>query len=165
MKRAPVVVVVVLCAVFGVPPTASAAGSYGAVVEKGVRGCTAEDQAGIVICFDAPGVNRRSQGVFLQVWRGAGPYLGLRPTDTAMLRVRSMSVAAGIPEEGRTVITYVARADRVLPLLACNDHFRFQGSNGDIRLVSFVSDCKPAEAAVRSARARRGGGACSGQRR
>ncbi|MEO7423166.1 MAG: hypothetical protein ABIU87_12325 [Ornithinibacter sp.] len=142
MKRASVAVVVVLCAVFGIPPTAFAAGSYGAVVEKGVRGCTADDQTGIVICFEAPSVNPRSQGVFLQVWQAVSPYLQWRTTDTATLRVRSVSVGAGTPQEGRPVTTYAARADRVLPLLACNDDFRFQASNGNIRLVSIVSDCK-----------------------
>ena len=47
MKRAWVVVIVVLYAVFGIPPSAFASGSYGAVLEKGVRGCTTDDLTGI----------------------------------------------------------------------------------------------------------------------
>ena len=143
MKRASVVVVFLLWAVFGTPPTAFASGSYGAVVEKGVRGCATDDLTGIVICFEAPSVNPESRGVFLQVWRAASPYLGWGHTNTATMRVRSVSGTAGTPQAGRPVVTYVARADLVLPLLACRDDFRFQASNGSIWPERIVSDCKP----------------------
>ena len=142
MKRAPVVVLVLLWAV-GIPPTASASGSYGAVVEKGVRGCATDGPTGIVICFEAPTVNPKSRDVFLQLWRAASPSLGWGHTNTATMRVRSVSVTAGTPQAGRPVVTYVARADLVLPLLACRDDFRFHASNGRIWPERIVSDCKP----------------------
>lgn len=136
--------VVVLCALFGVPPMAFASGSYGAVVENGVRGCTTDDVTGIVICFEAPSVNPHSRGVFLQVWPAARGYFGWGHPDAVTLRVRSVSVTAGTPQAGTPVITYVARADRVLPELVCSDDFRFHRSNGSAQLESLVSDCKPA---------------------
>ena len=143
MKRAWVVVIVVLCAVLGIPPSAFASGSYGAVVEKGVRGCATDDLTGIVICFESPSVNLKSRGVFLQVWRAASPYFGWAHTNTATMRVRSVSVTAGTAQAGRSVVTYSARADLVLPRLACRDDFRFQSSNGSIWPERIVSDCKP----------------------
>ena len=142
MMRAPGVVVV-LSALFAVPPMASASGSYGAVVEHGVRGCTIDDETGIVICFEAPNVNPQSRGVFLRVWPAASIYFGGGHTDAVTVRVRSVSVSAGTPPAGTSVITYVARADRVLPPLECSDVFRFGASNGRSQLQSVVSDCKP----------------------
>lgn len=130
MKRASVFVVVLLCAAFGIPPMAFAAGSYGAVVEKGVRGCTTDNDTGIVICFEAPSVNAQSRGVFLEVWPAASPYFGWGHPPTATLRVRSVSVTVATPPAGRPVITYLARADRVLSLLECSDGLRFHASNG-----------------------------------
>ena len=143
MKRASVVVSVLLCAVFGIPPTAFASGSYGAVVEKGVRGCTTDDLTGIVICFESPSVDLKSRGVFLEVWQAASPSFGWGHTNTATMRVRSMFVTAGTSPSGRPVVTYSARADLVMPRLACRDDFRFQSSNGSIWPERIVSDCKP----------------------
>ncbi|HSF99067.1 MAG TPA: hypothetical protein VLA55_10280, partial [Ornithinibacter sp.] len=143
MKRASVVVVVLLLSVFWTLPTADASGSYGAVVEKGVRGCTTDHETGIVICFESPSVNSESRRVFLRLWPAASPHVGWGDAAAAMMRVRSVSVTVGPPDAGRPVIAYVARADRVLPLLGCSDGFRFRESDGAIRLQSFVSDCKP----------------------
>ena len=143
MKRASVVVVVLLSSVFCGLPTAHASGSYGAVVEKGMRGCTTDHETRIVICFEAPSVNAQSRGLFLDVWPAAGSSFGRGGTTSATMRVRSVSVTAGTPRAGRPVTTYVARADRVLPLLECRDDFRFRASNGTIRLQSVVSDCRP----------------------
>jgi hypothetical protein len=143
MKRASVVVVVLLFAVFWTLPTAHASGSYGAVVEKGMRGCTTDHETGIVICFESPSVSPQSRVAFLDVWPAAVPYLGWGATTAATMRVRSVSVTAGPPHAGRPAISYVARTDRVLPLLECTDDFRFHASNGTVRLQSFVSDCRP----------------------
>ncbi|GAA4412907.1 hypothetical protein GCM10023168_35290 [Fodinibacter luteus] len=142
MKRASVVVVALVCAVFGLPPAAFAAGSYGAVVERGLRGCTTDDETGIVICFEAPSVNAESRDVFLEVWPAATAYFGWGRPATATMRVRSVSVTVATPRAGRTVMTYLARADRVLSLLECSDRLRFHSSNGTIRLQSLVSDCE-----------------------
>jgi hypothetical protein len=142
MKRASVVVAILLCAVFGIPPTAFAAGSYGAVVEKGVRGCTADKQTGVVICFQAPGVNVQSRGVFLEVWPAASPYFRWGRPPTATLRVLSVSVTVVTPPAGQPVTTYLAHADRVMSLLDCSDTLRFHASHGTIRLQSLVSDCE-----------------------
>ena len=142
MKRASVVVGALVCAVFGVPPTAFAAGSYGAVVEKGLRGCTTDNETGIVICFEAPSVNAQSRGVFLEVWPAASPYFGWGHPPTTTLRVRSVSVTDATSPAGKPVITYLARADRVLSLLECSDGLRFHESNGTIWLQSKVSDCE-----------------------
>lgn len=143
MKRASVVVVVLLCSVLGTPPTAHAAGSYGAVVEKGMRGCTTDHETGIVMCFEAPSVNPESREVFLQVWPAAIPYVARGGTTAATMWVRSVVVAAGIPRAGRSDITYLVRVDRVLPHLACSDEFRFHASDGSILLQGVVSDCTP----------------------
>jgi hypothetical protein len=123
---------------------AIASGSYGAVVENGVRGCTTDDATGIVICFEAPTVDPHSRGVFLQVWPAARAYFGRSHADAVTLRVRSVSVTAGTAQASTTGITYVARADRVLPELTCSDDFRFHGSHGSVQLESLVSACKPA---------------------
>ena len=143
MKRASVVVSVLLCAVFGIPPTAFASGSYGAVVEKGVRGCTTDDLTRIVICFESPSVNLKSRGVFLEVWQAASPSFGRSHTNTATMRVRSMFVTTGTSPAGRPVVTYSARADLVFPLLACREDFRFHASDGSIWPEPIVSACKP----------------------
>jgi len=105
MKRAWVVVIVVLCAVLGIPPSAFASGSYGAVVEKGVRGCTTDDLTGIVICFESPSVNPKSRGVFLQVWRAASPYFDWGHTNTATMRVPGED-SSGVWEERFGEIQY-----------------------------------------------------------
>lgn len=143
MKRASVFVVVLLCSVLGTPPTAHAAGSYGAVVEKGMRGCITDTEPGIVICFEAPSVNPESRAVFLHVWPAASPYFDWGGATTATMRVRSVVVAGGAPQATRSEITYLARVDLLLPLLACSDDLRFHSSNGSIRLQRAVSDCKP----------------------
>ena len=143
MKRASVVVVVLLSSVFCALPTAHASGSYGAVVEKGMRGCTTDHETPIVICFEAPGVNAQSRGLFLDVWPTAGSSFGPGGSTSATMRVRSVSVQAGTPQAGRPMISYVVRTDRVLPLLACRDDFRFRASNGTVRLQRVVSDCTP----------------------
>lgn len=141
MKRARVVLLVVACAACGLTPTASASGSYGAVVEKGVRGCTADGGTAIVICFEAPSVNARSRSVFLRAWPAASPYFGWGRASSAMLLVRSVSVTDQTPRAGTPVATYVARADLVLRELACTDDFRFHASSRHIGLESFTSHC------------------------
>jgi hypothetical protein len=142
MKRASVVVVFLLWAVLGTPPTAFASGSYGAVVEKGVRDCTTDRGSGVVICFESPSVNSQSRGMFLQAWRTAHLYLARWDTGPAMLRVRTMSASAAISPLGRRVITYLASTDLVTPELVCRDDFRFLASDGAVRLESFLSACK-----------------------
>jgi hypothetical protein len=139
MNRASVVVLGVLCAVLGMPQTASAAGSYGAVVEKGVRGCTRESESRVVICFQSPGVNSRSRSIFLQAWHSTNHYLARWDSGPATLRVRTVVAVQG----SRPVGTYVATADLVMPRLACRDDFRFHASDGVVQLRSFVSDCQP----------------------
>ena len=143
MNRTSVVMALLCAAVLGFPPTASAAGSYGAVVEKGVRDCTTDWDSGVVICFESPTVDSPSRGMFLQAWRTAHPHLARWDTGPAMLRVRTMSASAAIPPGGRRVLTYLARTDLVMPELVCRDDFRFLGSDGAVRLESFVSACKP----------------------
>src|SRR6476620_5987910 len=113
MNRASVVVVGLLCAVLGMPQTTSAAGSYGAVVEKRVRGCTTDPASRVVICFESPSVNSQSRGVFLQAWRAAHVYLARWDTGPPTLRVRAVSVtvtAASSPTS-RPGLTYLATAD------------------------------------------------------
>ena len=143
MLKESVVIAALLCAVVGMPQTASAAGSYGAVVEKGVRGCTTDPQSGVVICFQSPSVNSQSRGMFLQVWRAADFYPARWDTGSATLFVRAVSVSAESPPSSRPVLTYLASADLVTPQLACREDFRFQASGGVVRLESFVSACKP----------------------
>ena len=143
MKRAAVVAIVLVSAVFGVPPSALASGSYGAVVEKGVRDCTTDDLTGVAICFEAPSVDLRSRGVFLQVWRAASPYFAWSHANTATMRVRSVSRTVETSQAGRPAVTYIARADVVSPLLACRDDFRFRASNGSMWPERIVSDCQP----------------------
>ena len=143
MKRAAVVVVPVLLCVFCTLPTAQASGTYGVVVEKGMRGCTTHHETGIVICFEAPSVNAQSRGIFLDVWPAASPSVGWAGSTSATMRVRSVSVTVATSPAGREEISYVARTDRVLPLLECSEEFRFQASNGTIRLQGLVSDCEP----------------------
>lgn len=144
MKRASIVLVVVSFAIFATPPTARASGTYGAVVEKGVRGCTTDDELGIVICFAAPSVNQQSRSAFLQVWSAARSYFRWDRTDAAMLRVRSVSPAVGTPPVGAPAVTFVAHADLVLPALGCTDNFLFHTFNGNTQLESFANDCGPA---------------------
>ena len=147
MARESVVIAAVLGAVVGMPQTASAAGSYGAVVEKGFRGCTTAPQSGVVICFRSPSVNSQSRDMFLQVWRAADFHPAPWDTGPATLFVRAVSVSAESPTASapasRPVLTYLADADLVLPQLACREDFRFQASDGVVRLESFVSACTP----------------------
>lgn len=143
MKRASVVVLLLLCSVLWAPATAHASGSYGAVVEKGLRGCISDDETGIVVCFEAPSVNPESRAVFLQAWPAASPSFVWGATTTATLRVRSVVMTVRNPPEGESVITYVAHVDRVMPLLACSDDLRFRSSDGSVRLQRVVSDCMP----------------------
>jgi hypothetical protein len=143
MNRTSVVMALMCAAALGFPPTTSAAGSYGAVVEKGVRDCTVDRDSGVVICFESPSVNSQSRGLFLQAWRTAHLHLARWDTGPAMLRVRTMSVSAAISPRDRRVITYLASADLVLPELVCRDDFRFLASDGAVRLESFLSACQP----------------------
>jgi hypothetical protein len=143
MNRTSVVMALSCAAVLGFPPTTSAAGSYGAVVERGVRDCTTDLDSRVVICFESPSVNSQSRGMFLQAWRTAHLYLARWDTGPAMLRVRTMSVSAAISPRDRRVITYLASADLVLPELVCRDDFRFLASDGAVRLESFLSACQP----------------------
>ena len=144
MKRASVVVVLLVCSVLWTPPTAHASGSYGAVVEKGLRGCITDDsEPGIVVCFEAPSVTPEARALFLQAWPAASPYFAWGATTTATMRVRSVVMTGRTPSAGRSVITYVARVGRVMPRLACSDDLRFQSSDGSIRLLRVVNDCTP----------------------
>ena len=124
------------------PQTASAAGSYGAVVEKGVRGCTTDPQSGVVICFQSPSVDALSRRMFLQVWRAADFSPARWDAGPATLFVRAVSVSAESPPASRPVFTYLASADLVRPRLACREDFWFQASDGVVRLESFASDCE-----------------------
>jgi len=143
MNRASVVVVGVLCAVLGMPQTASAAGSYGAVVEKGVRGCTTESESRVVICFESPGVNSRSRSMFLQAWHATHHYLPRWDSGPATMRVRTMVAVPGSQPVNRQVAAYRATTDLVTPRLACRDDLRFHAWDGVVRLESLVSDCTP----------------------
>ena len=143
MNRTSVVMALLCAAVLGFPPTASAAGSYGAVVEKGVRDCTTDWDSGVVICFESPSVNSHSRDMFLQAWRTAHFHLARWDTGPATLRVRTVSVTAASLSGGRPVLTYLASADLLMPELACHDDFRFVASDGAVRLESFLSACKP----------------------
>jgi hypothetical protein len=143
MNRTSVVMALMCAAALGFPPTTSAAGSYGAVVEKGIRDCAIDRDSGVVICFESPSVNSQSRGLFLQAWRTAHLYLARWDTGPAMLRVRTMSVSAVISPRDRRVITYLVSTDLVTPELVCRDDFRFLGSDGAVRLESFVSACTP----------------------
>ena len=143
MKRDAVVIAALMCVVVGMPQTAAAAGSYGAVVEKGVRGCTAAPGSDLVICFASPSVNSQSQGLFLQAWRSAHLYVARWDTGPAMLRVRDVSVSAqGLPASP-PALTYRAAADLVMPELRCRDEFRFHAAKGVARLRSIISVCEP----------------------
>jgi hypothetical protein len=140
MGRDPVVVAALLVAVVGAPQTASAAGSYGAIVEKGMRGCTTDPESGVVICFESPSVDSPSRGTFLQAWRAAD--VSFPPWDDvpAALFVRAVSVSAQGTPAGRPVFTY-ARADLIMPRLACREVFWFQSSDSAVRSVNHVSTC------------------------
>lgn len=143
MNRASVAVVALLCAVVGMPQSASAAGSYGAVVEKGVRGCTDNPVSRIVVCFESPTVNSPSRGMLLPTWRAAHFYLGPWDTGPVTLRVRAVSKTTTLPSGSRPVLTYLAKADHVTPEMSCRDDFQFESSDGVVRLTSVVSACKP----------------------
>ena len=139
MKIERVVVVALLCAVVGMPQVSSAAGSYGAVVEKGFRGCTIAPESGVVICFQSLTVNSRSRGMFLQASRAADLSLARWDTGPATLFVRAFSVSADRPPSH----TYLASADLVMPRLACRGDFRFRVSEGVVGLESFAGACTP----------------------
>ncbi len=109
MKRAAVVAIVLVSAVFGVPPSALASGSYGAVVEKGVRDCTTDDLTEVAICFEAPSVDLRSRGVFLQVWRAASPYFAWSHAHTGH-HAGAISVPHGRDLSSRQAGGHVHRA-------------------------------------------------------
>jgi hypothetical protein len=143
MNRVSVVVVALVCSVLGMPQTTSAAGSYGAVVEKGVRDCTTDRESGVVVCFESHSVSSQSRDLFLQAWRSAHVSLARWDTWPAMLRVRAVSATAASPPSGRQVLTYLASADHVMPQLVCRDEFRFQGSSSVDPLPRFVSTCQP----------------------
>ena len=143
MNRALVVVVVLSCAALGMPQASSAAGSYGAVVEKGVRDCATEWESGVVICFESPSANYLPHGAFLKAWHAAHFYLARSDTSPATVRVRAVSVSVkGLPG-GRPVLTYLARADLVMSDMACREDLQFQASNGDVQLESLASACEP----------------------
>ena len=136
-------VLALLCAVLGMPQTTSAAGSYGAVVERGVRDCTTDTESGVVICFESRSVNSQSRDMVLEMWRTAHLYLARWDNGPAMLRVRAMSVTDAGPPGERPVLTYLASADLVIADLVCQDDFRFVASDGAVRLESLLSTCKP----------------------
>ena len=143
MQTKAVVLAARLCAVVGMPQTAAAAGSYGAVVEQGVRGCTTAPGSDLLICFDSPSVSSQSQGLFLQAWRSAHLYVAGWDSGPAMLRVRDVSASAQGPPASPPALTYRATADLVMPELRCCDEFRFHASNGVARLGSIISVCEP----------------------
>ena len=142
-RRRTSALVSLLCSVLWTPSTAHASGSYGAVVEKGLRGCISDNGTGIVVCFEAPSVNPESRALFLQAWPAASPFFVRGATTTETLRVRSVVMTARTPPAGESEVTYVARVDRVMPLLACSDDLRFHSSDGSVRLQGVVSDCTP----------------------
>lgn len=139
IKRQLVVVAALLCAVVGMPQMSSAAGSYGAVVEKGFRGCTTAPESGVVICFQSPTVNSRSGGMFLQAWRAADLYLARWDSGPATMFVRAVIVSADSPP----ALTYVASADLVMPQLACREEYRFRALDSVVRLESVAIACTP----------------------
>ena len=143
MRRLSLVIVALVGAVVGMPQTTSAAGSYGAVVEKGFRGCATDPASGVVICFESPGVSSQSRSAFLQAWRAAHFHPTRSDAGPATLFVRTVSVTAESPQASRPVVTYVATADLVMPDTACREDFRFRSSGGVVQLVSVVITCKP----------------------
>lgn len=143
MNRGLIVLAALSCAAIAVPQTAAAAGSYGAVMEKGVRGCTADQDSRLVLCFESPSVNQESRAMFLQGWPAAHLSLARWDTAAATLRIRSVSVLAPRVTTSGPVLSYLARADHVTPDLACRDNFQFESSEGAVRLTSLVSACKP----------------------
>jgi len=143
MKRQSVVMVALLCAVVTLPQTTSAAGSYGAIVEKGFRGCLTDSRSGVVICFQSPTVNSQARGVFLQAWRSAPVHLAGSGSGPTTLFVRAVSARASSPQDGPPVVTYLASADLVGPDLACTADFRISGVDGVERLEGLVIACSP----------------------
>jgi hypothetical protein len=118
MKTDWVVIAALLGAVLGMPQTASAAGSYGAVVEKGMRGCTTDPQSETVICFESPGVSLRSRDLFLEAWRAAHVSPTRRVAGPATLYVLTSCVRAERPPAAGAVPTYLAGAAVVAPCAA-----------------------------------------------
>ena len=143
MKRQSVVTVALLCAVVGMPQTTSAAGNYGAIVEKGVRGCVTDPRSGVVICFESPTVNSQSRSAFLQAWRSVHLHPVRSDAGPTTLFVRTVSVGAASTQDSRPVLTYLASADLVMPEMACTADFRFRASDGVMRLTSLVIACLP----------------------
>ena len=143
MRRLSLVIVALVGAVVGMPQTTSAAGSYGAVVEKGFRGCATDPASGVVICFESPSVSSQSRNAFLQAWRAAHFHPTRSDAGAATLFVRTVSVTAEGPQASRPVLTYVATADLVMPDTACREDFRFRASYGVVQLVSVVITCTP----------------------
>ena len=107
MTRASFVIAASLCAAVAMPQTAAAAGSYGAVVEKGFRGCATAPESAVVICFQSPSVSSQSKGRFLQAWRAVDFCLAPWNTEPATWYVRAVSVRnEGLPAN-RPVLTYL----------------------------------------------------------
>lgn len=137
-----VVLVAVLCAVVGMPQTASAGGSYGAVVEKGLRGCTTDPTAGTVICFESPTVSPLSRLLFLKSWRAAHfdfPAWGARPTT---MSVRTVAVGSAASPGGRPpLLSHATSADLLMSGRTCSAEFHFRTSNGVLHLQRLISVC------------------------
>jgi hypothetical protein len=143
MTTGPVVFAAVLCAVVGMPPTASDAGSYGAVVEKGFRDCATAPESAVVICFQSPSVTYQSRGMFLQAWRAADVDFARWDSEPATLFVREVSVATESLPPSRRVLTYMSSADLVTPEKACREDMQFQASDGVVGSESSVSARTP----------------------
>lgn len=152
MKTASVVAVVLSCSVLGSPQGASAAGSYGAIVERGVRDCTTAPQSALVICFESPSVDSDSRDTFLQAWRAAPPTLTLWDSGARMVRVRAVSATSTSAPSGRAAFTCLARADHLARDLVCRDDFGFQASQRVVRMERFASACEPRSKGMASTR-------------
>jgi len=143
MRTATVLVGVLSCAVLAIPQTASAAGNYGAVVERGVRDCRTAPGGGRVICFEAPSVSPESRDLFLQAWRAAPFTVARGDVGAPMLRVRAVSLPTARAPFGTATPTYLAQGDEVTPDSVCLDVFRLRAWRRLVRLESMTSSCDP----------------------
>lgn len=143
IKSQSLVMVALLCAVVALPQTTSAAGSYGAIVEKGFRDCLTDSRTGVVICFQSPTVNAQSRRVFLQAWRAAPVHLAGSDSGPATLFVRAVSASAARHHDGAGVVTHHASADLVMEDMACTADFRIRAVDDVVRLGGLVVTCLP----------------------
>jgi hypothetical protein len=145
MRTASVVAVLSSCAVLGNPQGASAAGSYGAVVERGVRDCRTAPHSTLVVCFESRSVNSDYRDIFLRAWRARPPTLTPWNGAATMLRVRAVSATGTSAPSDRAVLRYLARADHLTGDLLCRENFRFrfEASQRVVRMGSFTSTCEP----------------------